>query len=594
MEIIKKLFQLLDKKEKKLVYLIICMTFLMAIIEMLGILSIMPFLTFLMDSSSVLKNIYLKELYNFFSYEDSNEFLFLLGSITLCFFIISTVFKGFTAYFIYRFSYMREYSIGRRLVEGYLNESYNYFLEKNSSDLVKTVLSETSEVVGKGIMPMIELFAQIIICFILFSLIIFIDPFVAFCVSLSIGSSYLLMYFLIKNFIQKTSEDRFNANKKRYKILNEALIGIKEVKIFGFEKKISKEFGFYSKSMAQNLSFMMILKQVPRYTIEIIAFGGLLLIILFSMRDSYNMDTLIPKIAVYGFIGYRIMPSIQSIFNNIANLKYINKSLDSLLLDYKSKNKISMIDDHSKNIFTLTKSIELKNAFFKYKNDSKYILNNLNIKIKAKSIVGIVGKTGSGKTTLVDIILGLLRLQSGQLLFDKKRLTKNNLRNFQKNCAYVPQNIFLIDDTIKANIAFGIKNDDIDMNKLQQAAKMADIYDYIINLTPKGFDTKVGDRGIKISGGQRQRIGLARALYKQPTLLILDEGTSALDIHTETKIMKSIFKLQEKITIILVAHRFSTIKKCNTIFIMENGEVASYGDYEYLSKSNKFLSDLDH
>ena len=594
LETIKKLFSLLNSSEKKIVYVIIFMTFLLGFIEVLGILSIMPFMTFLMDSSSIIKNKYLIKVYSFLGYTDTKDFLFFLGTITLTLFVFSTLFKGFTTYFIYRFSYMREYSISKRLVEGFLSQPYIFFVERNSSELVKTVLSEVAEVVAKGIMPMIELFGQLIISTILIILLILINPKIAFYVTVTVVSAYTLMYLSIKNIIAKSGEGRFYSNTQRYKVLTETFIGIKEVKIFGLEKYLSAKFEFFSKSMANYLSLTMILKQVPRYVMEISAFGGLLLIILFSLKENKNVDELIPTLAVYAFAGYRIMPSLQSIFNNVSNLKYINKALDSLLANYTQvQNTISTKRDDNLT-YELSKSISLKNISFQYTEKSKYILDNLNLEIKANSTIALIGKTGSGKTTLVDIIIGLLNPKSGKLYFDNKSINEINISNIQNFFSYVPQDIILTDNTIKSNIAFGLEKNEIDMKRLHEVAKMSDIYEFIVTETSNGFDTLVGDRGVKLSGGQKQRIGLARALYRRPKLLILDEATSALDNITENKIMNLINGLKGSMTIIIIAHRLSTIKKCDMIYVLEKGKIVGKGNYQDLSKNNKYFKALEN
>lgn len=568
------------------------MSFIMGLIQVLGILSILPFMTILLNSSSEIKNPYLQRLYDYFLFKDSFEFLFFLGCITLILFVFSTVFKAVTSYSIYRFAYFMEYSIARKLVIGYLNQPYKFFLNNNSSALVKTVLSETTEVVGKGIMPMIELIGQSIISIIIISLIICINPNIAFFIILIICSSYILIFLLIKNTIRKNAEGRFNANTHRFKILNETFAGIKQVKIFGLENFLSKNFNLHSRSMAIHLSVIMLLKQIPKYVIEISTFGGLLLIVLISINSGTDIDTLLPELSVFAFAGYRIMPSLQLIFNSVSDLRYIKEPLNSLLLNYKKVKEVTPTPKLTNSKFKLTKSIKINNAFFSYDQKPHNILNNLNLNIKANTTIAIIGKTGAGKTTLIDVIIGLLKLKSGDIFFDDKPIEKIGIREFQSQLAYVPQDIILNDDTIAKNIAFGELASEINKKKLHKVSKMAEIYDFIMNETSHGFNTYVGDRGVRLSGGQKQRIALARALYKEPKLLILDESTSALDNVTESNIIKTINSVKGKLTIIIVAHRLSTIRNVDTIYIMSEGRVLDYGSYDFLSKNSRYFEFL--
>jgi ATP-binding cassette, subfamily B, bacterial PglK len=593
LEIFKKLFSLFEESEKNLFYIIIFLTFIMGLIQVLGILSILPFMTFLMDSSSEIKNPYLQKVYNYFAFEDTNDFLLLLGSISLFLFIFSTVFKALTSYCIYRFAYMMDYSISKKLVIGYLNQPYKFFLNNNTTVLVKTVLSETTEVVGKGIMPMIELIGQLIISIIIILLIVYINPNVAFYITITVCLSYFLIYFVIRNSIKNNAEGRFNANTHRFKILNETFVGIKQVKIFGLEQSLSSKFNYYSKSMAIHLSMIMLLKQIPKYVIEISAFGGLLFIILISLNLGRDINKLIPELAVFAFAGYRIMPSLQMIFNSVSDLKYIDKPLNSLLLNFQKVRNFVPSKVSRNSIFKLNKSIKLEDALFSYNKKGKNILNNLNIEIKANTTIAIIGKTGSGKTTLIDVIIGLLKLNSGNIHFDDISVKEIDIKKIQSQLAYVPQDIILNDDTIASNIAFGEDETEINKKKLHAASKMAEIYDFIINETLDGFNTHVGDRGIRLSGGQKQRIGLARALYKEPKLLILDETTSALDGITEDNIMRTINEIKGEMTIILIAHRLSTIRKADLIYILNEGKVIESGTYQNLSKNSKYFKQLE-
>jgi len=289
-------------------------------------------------------------------------------------------------------------------------------------------------------------------------------------------------------------------------------------------------------------------------------------------------------LALYAFAGYRLMPALQQIYNNIIRIKFTIPALDTVYNDLKSLKPYS--PSHNKEAIPLNKTITLKNLYFHYPNASRTALKNINFSIQARSTVGIVGATGSGKTTTVDIILGLLEPQKGTLEVDDKVIDKHNLKSWQRSIGYVPQQIFLSDDSVAANIAFGTDLKDINQEAVEYAAKIANLHEFVINELPSKYQTTVGERGIRLSGGQRQRIGIARALYHNPQILILDEATSALDNLTERAVMDAVQTLRKNLTIILIAHRLSTVRNCDNILLLEKGEIKEQGTFEELIKNN--------
>ena len=291
------------------------------------------------------------------------------------------------------------------------------------------------------------------------------------------------------------------------------------------------------------------------------------------MLQTGSFTKALPIISLYVFAGYRLIPAFQKIYNSYTQLLFVKPSIEKLYDD------INLLKPHvistEQNNFIFKKLIELKNVNYNYPNTSRKTLKNINLKIKSNSVVGVIGATGSGKTTMVDIILGLLQPQNGTVLIDNKVLTKKNLKSWQKIIGYVPQHIFLSDDSIAANIAFGKKQNDINYIMVEKAAKIANLHDFILKELPQKYQTIVGERGIRLSGGQRQRIGIARALYNDPQLLILDEATSALDNQTEKIVMEAINNINKNKTIIIIAHRLNTIKNCDMILKLREGEIVS-------------------
>jgi len=585
---IKQLFHLLTPDEHKRAILLLCMIILMAFLEMIGVASIMPFISVLTNPSIIDSNKLLNSLFefsSFFGVENKNQFFLFLGFVVFFLLVISLSFKAVTIYFQLRFTSMCQYSISKRVVKGYLHQQYSWFLNRNSADLGKTVLSEIGGVVSNGLKPLINLIAQSMVTFAILILLIIVDASLALIVCFTFGLAYSLIYKYFRGFITRIGKERVEANKKRFLALSEAFGAIKPIKIGGLEKFYMEKFSKPAKTFALHQASSQVVNQLPRYVLEGIAFGGLLSIILFLLIESGNFYNHLPVLALYALAGYRLMPALQGIYGSIAQLRFISPAINSLYKDILSLKMNN--ENYSSNVIQLNNEIVLKNICYNYPESSRIALHNINLKIPVGSKVGIVGPTGCGKTTTVNIILGLLTPEKGSLEVDGKIIDKNNLRIWQNSIGYVPQQIYLSDDTIEANIAFGIKNKDIDFEAVKRAARIASLDEFVSNELQLKYQTVVGERGMRLSGGQRQRIGIARALYHQPQVLILDEATSALDNYTEQEVMEAVYKIGNKITIIMIAHRSTTVKKCDNIILLEKGKLKKQGTFKELIQDNK-------
>jgi len=383
---------------------------------------------------------------------------------------------------------------------------------------------------------------------------------------------------------------------ERMKCYSEALGGVKELSVLGREKLYIDNFLKVSEKIVKYKVYSTAVMDLPRYLIEVISFGGIISITIYLVAIQGDTKTALPMIALYGLAAYRLMPALQSIFKSFATLKHDMAAVDLFYDDLKMGERPLLKIDGSKDTnhtpCKFKKSLCLKNINYKYFGASKHAVKQLTLQIKAKTSVGIVGSSGSGKSTLVDIILGLLEPQQGELIIDGKRLTTEGMRAWQNNIGYVPQVIFLADSSIRENIAFGIPSNQIDQRLVEVAAKTAELHDFIVNELDGGYAAIVGERGVRLSGGQRQRIGIARALYYNPDVLILDEATSALDSPTEQSIIDSVYKLAHEKTIVMIAHRLTTIKACDEIVIMERGVIVDQGEYEELTKSSESFRKL--
>ncbi len=587
MNILKKIVFLLSPHERKRAVLLMLMLLVMAILDMIGVASIMPFITVLTNPDIIENNFLLK-----FMYENSstlgvnniNEFIIALGILVFFVLVISLIFKAITTYAQLRFVLMREYSIGKRLMQGYLSQPYSWFLNRHSADFGKTILSEVNLVILQALTPMISLLANGAVVLAILILLVIVDPIMAFFISFTFGLAYWFIYKIVKNYLKIIGQERLKVNQLRFTSVSEAFGAGKEVKLGGLEHVYIGRFAKTSKIFAKHQASAQVLSTVPRFVIEAIGFGGIILVILYYLAKTNTFTNALPIIALYAFAGYRVLPALQKIYNSVTQLRFVGPALDNLYneLKHNQPNKIFKSVDP----LPIEKVISLKNIFFNYPNTQQASLKNINLEIAACTTVGLVGSTGSGKTTTADIILGLLEPQKGRLEVDGKVINDENRKEWQRSIGYVPQHIYLSDDTVTANIALGVNSNDINHESIERAAKAANLHEFIINELPLGYKTTVGERGIRLSGGQRQRLGIARALYHNPKVLVLDEATSAMDNLTEKLIMDAINKLRADTTIIIIAHRLTTIKNCEVIFLLEKGELKNQGTFEELIETS--------
>jgi len=584
MKILKNLIFLLTSDERKQGGFLLVMIIIMAFLDMLGVASILPFMSVVTDPGLVDNNLILNYMFQFsnnFGVQNKDQFIIFLGFFVFIIIILSLSFKVFTTYMQLNFIEMREYSISKRLIEGYLHQPYSWFLSQHSSNLGKNILSEVQQIVAKGFRPMIELISKSIVATAIIILLISIDTKLSFFVGLTLFLVYFTIFYFVRSYLNLSGEKRLKFNGIRFKVVNESFNATKEVKIGGLEEVYMANFSNAAEIYAKTRASSQAISLLPRFILEAIAFGGILLIMLYMMTKSGNFNSALPVISLYIFAGYRLMPALQQIYSSFTSLTFISPSLNKLKEDLK-KLKISNNINYDNNVLKFKKNITLKNVYYNYPNTSRAALKNINICISAKSKVGIIGATGSGKTTTIDIILGLLEPCKGTLNVDGKIITKQNVRSWQRLIGYVPQSIYLSDDTIAANIAFGVNSKYINKNRIEEVSRIANFHKFILEELPNQYETKIGERGVRLSGGQRQRIGIARALYHNPRLLIFDEATNALDNETEKAVMEAINNINREMTVILIAHRIHTLQKCDFILKIENGEIVSNHQYKDL------------
>ena len=589
LDTLRKTLALLDQHEKRRGSLIMLMILIMAIFEVVGVASIMPFLAVLGNPEIIRTNSNLALLYDYFGMQSTDEFLFWLGVAAFILVILSAVFRIITHYHMNRFIEMRRHSLGQRLLERYLAQPYAFFLDRHTADMSKSILSEVDQVVSNVFKPGVIATAYSVVSLAVITLIIAVNPIVAIVVAVVIGGLYLLIFKSVSGRLVRIGQERAKANQERFTHAGEALSGIKDIKLLGRESVYLSRYRRGSMVYAMHQATNQTLSEVPRYLIEAIAFGSVIALSVLLMVASDNIGEVLPILGLYAFAGYKLLPAMQQVYSGASKLRFGSAAVHDLHKDLCGPLPPTRCNRDIDAPLVPVNQIALSSVCFSYPNASRFALRNINLTIPVGSVVGIVGGTGAGKTTLVDLFLGLLSPSAGELIVDDDVISNSNLNRWQRALGYVPQDIFLCDASIAENIALGVPRHQIDHDQVIECAKMAQIHTFVIDELPDGYCSGIGERGVRLSGGQRQRLGIARALYRDPSVLVFDEATSALDTVTEESVMECISEFARKKTIILIAHRLSTVRRCDSIFLLEQGHIIAQGTFNELrSESEAF------
>ncbi|MCS3904376.1 ABC-type bacteriocin/lantibiotic exporter with double-glycine peptidase domain [Methylohalomonas lacus] len=589
-EAFRKIFFLLSRGERRRGILVLGMITVMAVLETAGVASVMPFLSVLANPEVVRTNDKLALIYATFDFNSVDDFLMVLGIGAFLLILVSAVFRGITVYVMNRYVEMRGHGLACRLLETYLRQPYSFFLNRHSGDLSKSVLSEVAQLVSNVLRPGMELVAYSIVLLGILSLLLLIDPLLALAVGVVLGGLYGILYMMVRKRLARIGQDRIQANQERFTAAGEALSGIKDIKLLGREHAYLDRFLGPSFRFARHQATSHTLSQVPNYLVEAIAFGGIIVLVLVMLSNrggvEGGMGEVLPLLGLYTFAGYRLKPAAQKLFSSLAKLRFGGPVLEAVYQDLEQRTALAEIRDVAEQPLVPKDAIALKDIYYTYPGAAREALSGINLSIPVGSSLGLIGTTGAGKTTLVDIILGLLRPTRGRIIVDDEPVTDSNLRAWQQTLGYVPQDIFLADNTVAENIALGIAADRIDRQQVERCARMAQVHEFIMQEMPEQYETRVGERGVRLSGGQRQRLGIARALYHDPAILVFDEATSALDTVTEQAVMEAIEGLHHKKTVILIAHRLTTVSNCDRIVRLERGRAMEENPDTILQKNN--------
>jgi len=595
-ESIKELFSLLTPAQRKRFYLLQLLVILMAVFEIIGVASMAPFMALIGDMSLVKGDGLLANAYMTSGLQSPESFVFGLGVIVLVFLSLSTLISMFTIWRLSLFATRAGTEIADRLYQHYMRQDWLFHANGSTSQFTKQIANESQRVTSLILQPLMQMNARIVLALAMSIAVFIYNPQVAVVGLVVFFVAYWGLYRGVRKKLQVNGKVISEMLSERYRLMNEGFGGIKDILILGRDESFIDRFHRSGERLASSAGTNVALSQTPRYFMELVSFGSIIALVLFLFK-FYDGDigSILPVLSVYALAGLKLLPAYQNIYISIAQIKGNLSALESIREDlksasyYESAPKVRKISD-----IALRQTLELKDICFTYPSKNTPTLNKLSLKIKVNSVVGVVGASGSGKSTAIDVLLGLIKPNSGQLLIDGEEVVGAKVHAWQSLIGFVPQAIYLSEGSIAENVAFGLSKARVENEKVRQAIKMAHLNEFVETL-PKGIETAVGERGVQLSGGQRQRIGIARALYHNPSVLVFDEATSALDGITEKIIMDTIHDFYGTKTIIMIAHRLKTVKSCDEIFLIEDGQVVERGGYEKLYLHNPIFRKMaDH
>lgn len=592
---LKELYSLLTKEQRRKLLKLQGLIIIMSFAEIAGVASIGPFMALVGDTRLLESDGLVASVYQLSGIETHRDFLFWLGITVLIVLAVASVISMLTIWRLSLYAAKVGAELGNRLYSYYMHQPWLYHANVSSSYLTKQISQETLRMTNFIINPLLQMNAKLVMASLMALAIFLYDPIVA-LVGISIFVvCYYLLFVLVRRRLVKNGKAISQAQSLRFKLMAEGFGGIKDALLLGHQKTFIDRFEKPSLIFAQAAGSNQAISRVPRYAMELVAFSGVIFLVLYLLAThNGNLGTILPVLSIYAMAGFKILPALQQVYSSMSQIRGNLASFEAVREDLhesselRQQERANLKKSNESGQLVPHEAIRLENIVFSYPGTREFALGGVNMEIPANRMIGLVGASGSGKSTIIDILLGLMDPDEGQLSIDGTPIGNENKRQWQNTLGFVPQNIFLSDASIHENIAFGVAPEDIDEEGVRRAASMANL-DELLAALPNGLDTCVGERGVQLSGGQRQRIGIARALYHDAEVLILDEATSALDGITEKLIMEAIHDFMGKKTIIIIAHRLATVRQCSCIYLMKEGKVIDSGSYTELSKRSEIF-----
>ncbi len=589
---IKKIYHLMPDGDLFKIAMLFLMMIIASLLALVGVGTVPVFVSAVIDADRVLNYPVLGDFLSWINITTPYS-LTIFGSLVLfSVYLIKNLFMLFYDYMNNRYMMNRILFLQNRMFKAYMYSPYTFFISKNSSELLRNINSEVNKIVDGTLKPIMFVSLNVIMTVVIVSGLLVVEPLISVMGIFFFGGFSYLFLKLTRKKISFYGSESLDHRKSMTKAVLEGLQGFKDAKVLKRENFFLEEYHQHAQRHKTYDLKRTVLNAMPRQIIEMITLSGILFIAVIMVIQGREMASIVPTIALFGAAVMKIRPSINAVIQDVNNLRYNIYSVETVYNDLMYLEGKDKLIKPSKDVdrLVLSKEIRLKDLEFTYPNSNEPAIRNINLTIPKNSAVAFVGSSGVGKTTLVDVILGLLEPQKGSVSVDGKDIFEN-IDGWQKNIGYIPQFIYLLDDTIRRNICFGIPDNEVDEEMLWLAIETAQLGEMVRDLD-EGVDTIVGERGVRLSGGQRQRIGIARALYNNPQVLIMDEATSALDNITEKVLIRAIERLRGDKTIIMIAHRLTTVQNCDTIHMMKEGEVIAQGTYHELLETSKEFREM--
>jgi ATP-binding cassette, subfamily B, bacterial PglK len=565
-----KLINILTAEERKVFYRILIMTTFAVFLEMASIILILPVMSLLTGGRTTFRIPGLQPALDYLQTLAPEKALVIEILVLLVVVLIKNAYQAWIAYKQSAFGYSVQARISNQLFENYLSQPFQYHLHQNSATLIRNCTQEPNQVNQFVIMPGFTIISEAFLVLGVAFLLIFLQPYFTLVNGILMGSAFMVFNRLTSRRILSWGYQRLSAESHRIQLIQQSLGAIKDVKLRRSEKFFLSEYTSYNKETSHVGHLQNALQQMPRLFLEVLLYAGLLVLVVLTVVLNSNIGNLVSALGLFAAAVYKVLPSANKISTSYQSMKFSMPSMDNFLQELNLGKEL-FADQTNEQALTFNSSIAINRITYTYEGGNYPVLSNVSLTIKKGECIGLHGESGSGKSTLINIVLGLLPPQQGSVSVDGIDIA-TNITSWNKKLGYVPQSIYLIDDSIRRNIAFGLPDDQIDDDAVSAALEKAHLKIFV-NSLQEGFNTFVGERGVRLSGGQIQRIGIARALYHNPEVLILDEATSALDYSTESSIMEAIETLYGMKTLLIIAHRLSTLEKCDRLYKLDKGNL---------------------
>lgn len=587
--VVKNILATLDADMKRKYIGLQIIFFLSAFFQVVGIASIGPFISILTNPEIIHQNSVLSYVYETLGFKSNTQFIFFAAGGSLALILLSNLVAGFTIWVTWRFSILLGSHLQQKAYQTFLNLDYIKHKTENYNRKIALIATQIPRFVYMLFQPFLLLTSQLFVAVVILIGLLLLDPLLAVISGLIIGGSYLATYVYLRKKLSFHGAVVTERANRIQGILSESFIGIKDIKLDAMEYKYLADFDSINVKGLRSQAFIALSGELPKFVIESISFGAIILLAVVLLLTQENINSVVPILSIYALAGYKLLPTMQQVYKSLSSLSGHGSVAEVI------KNKIKTTTNGSikppPNETLKISNVALQNACFAYPSSDETAVNSVSLSLQKGQVYSLVGHSGSGKSTLADIILGLLKLDSGSLLVNGDPVSSDNIVQFRQRLGYVAQNIFILDDSVTKNVAFGVPERDIDIERVHQALTMANAWDFVEAL-PQGINTNLGQDGKLLSGGQRQRIGIARALYKQTDLLVLDEPTSALDLESEYKLMQALNKIKDDLIILVISHRPTSIQMSDTIILMQSGELTAMDSYDNLISKNESFQNM--